>query len=311
MVYVWSPVLLKEVYCTLAIDAFLMPALAGLVYCIATNRRLAAAIPLAICAGLRPALLLLVPVFGRRLGVLGVMLTVAFLAIPFLPFWSPDVPAGSYVEGNLHVWRHYEYNSLCDNLLRAVLEHVPAKAENTLVVGGVTLIQPGEPLSGFLARLLGLVAACGVTTYLVIRFGAGLQPAWKDPDEGLLDLLVMLATLLVVSPVVHPWLAIWLLPLLAVRPSGVAWLTLPALVCLSYLTHLEGPDAADVTLLGGVASFRAVEYGLFGLLALVDVFAGGRLLRGDDRLSLGRRPGTEEDILFHVEPADDPETVPV
>ena len=310
MAYAWCPVLLKEFYCTLAPEAFLMPALAGLLWCIATNRRMLAAVPLAICGGLRPALLLLVPFFGRRIGLLGIMLAAALFLIPFLPFQHSQVPAEAYVEGHLHIWRHYEYNSLADNLLRTALGPLDWQAENTLTVAGVTVIQPGEPLSGLLARILGLAVILGLVTYLVIRLGAGMQAAWKDAEGGFTDLFTVLAALLLFSPVVHPWLVLWLLPVLAVRPAGIAWLALPVLVSLSYLTHLEGPDAADLTLLGATWSFRIIEYGIFGILLVLDLMMGGRHLRPPEE-PLARRLGTEEDMPFELAPFEDHEPAPV
>ena len=51
----------------------------------------------------------------------------------------------------------------------------------------------------------------------------------------------------------------------------------PTLVSLSYLTHLVGPDAADLTLGGGVLSFRIFEFGLFGVLLAIDHFSRRRV----------------------------------
>jgi len=51
---------------------------------------------------------------------------------------------------------------------------------------------------------------------------------------------------------------------------GLAWLCLPTLATLSYLPHLNGPGAADYELPGTSISYRAVEFGIFGLLLVVD-----------------------------------------
>lgn len=279
IVYAWSPVLLKEAYCTLAVDAFLMPALAGLIWCLATGRRLLAAVPLALCGGLRHALLVLLPVMGRRIGLSGVLLAAVLFVVPFLPFVTPDVSVPRYFEGDLHVWRHHEYNSVLENSLRGTLRYVPSEAENTLTIGGVTMVQPGESLHGFLAKVLGLLVVVAVVIYQVIRLGYAEEAPGEDVRAGLSDLFVLIVTLLVVSPVLQPWHAIWLLPLMVVRPSGVAWLALPTLVCLSYLTHLVGPDASDLTMAGGLLSFRVFEYGVFGVLLAVDHFSRRRIFR--------------------------------
>ncbi|MHC4548943.1 MAG: hypothetical protein ACYTEZ_09205 [Planctomycetota bacterium] len=296
IVYAWSPVLLKEVYCTLATEAFLMPALAGLILCIVTGRRLLAAVPLAICGGIRHALLLLLPVFSRRIGFSGAILATVLFVVPFLPFQTPDVPAQRYFEGDLHVWRHYEYNSMLENVLRGTLRYVPSQAENTLTIAGVTMVEPGQSLHVFLAKIVGLLVVVGVVTYLVIRIGYTFDLPGYEAHAGLTDLFILLAMLLVVSPVLHPWHALWLLPVMVVRPSGLAWLLLPSLVCLSYLTHLVGPEAADLTVRDGTFSFRIFEFGLFGVLLLVDFLSGHKLFNLAEPIHTST--GTEEELAY-------------
>ena len=294
MVYAWSPILLKEAYCTMTADALLMPALAGLVWCIAKNRRLLMAVPLALAAGLRFPLLLLGPVLGRRAGILGVLLAATLFAGPFLPFVTPDVPVSAYAEGHVHTWRHYEYNSMLENPVRAAVRGYDAKAENSLAVAGVDLVDPGAEVWPLLAKLLTALVVVAVVVYLMIREPP--EHATADVERGLRDLFLVIAAVLVTSPVLHPRHAIWLLPVLAVRPYGLAWLLLPGLVSLSYLTHLNGPQAADLTFLDGMVSFRAVEFGLFLALLLFDRVWAERLF--------GREPspevavGTEEDLPF-------------
>ena len=84
------------------------------------------------------------------------------------------------------------------------------------------------------------------------------------------------------------------------RPSGLAWLLLPTLVSLSYLTHLVGPQAADLTFMGGALSFRVVEYGLFAFLLVLDRIWGAQLFEppagAEAAAPLGI--GTEEDLEF-------------
>jgi hypothetical protein len=308
IVYAWSPILLKEAYCTLAVDAFVMPALAGLIWCVVTGRRLLTALPLALCGGLRHALLVFLPVMGRRIGLSGLLLASVLFIVPFLPFFTPDVSVPRYFEGDLHVWRHYEYNSVLENSLRGALRSIPSEAENTLTIGGVTMVQPGEPLHGFLAKVLGLLVVVGVVIYQVIRISYAYEAPGDEIKAGLSDLFVLIVTLLVVSPVLQPWHALWLLPLMVVRPSGIAWLALPTLVSLSYLTHLVGPDASDLTLGGGMLSFRVFEFGLFGVLLAVDHFSRRRVFHlrptavavgtaTEDEAAHGRATRTEAEVL--------------
>jgi len=270
LVYAWSPVVLKEFHGTLRPDVFLMPVLAGLVYCLASGRRLLAAVPLALAAGLRLPLLLLAPVLGRRVGLLGLVLAALLFAGPFLPFWTDAFPAGHYFETQVHVWRNFEYGSMLENPLRGALSGLESTAENTLAVAGVELARPDQPLYVLLVKILLALMLLGLVTYLAIRNDDEREePSFRRDATGTFALL---AGLLAVSPVLHPGLAAWLLPLLAVRRFGLAWLALPVIASLTYLTHLQGPEAADLPLpfLGGALSYRLLGFGLFAVLLLVD-----------------------------------------
>ena len=271
LVYAWSPVLVRELYVTLSVDAFLMPALAFFVYCIASRRRLVTSVGLAIAAGIRPVMLLLVPGALRRIGVLGLLLVVILVALPYLPFQHHGVPAESYVQGTVHTWRHYEYNSLLENLLRGALKSLPNRAEKSLTVAGVEIVSPGEPLNVLLAKILCGIVLLGVVTFTTLRLASRDESPAAETDRRLGDLLFVLVAMLVCSPVLHPSHAIWLLPVLVVRPFGISWLALPGLVSISYVTHLAGPFEADLWVLGGNFSFRVFEFGAFGLLLVVDL----------------------------------------
>jgi len=271
LVYAWCPVLLKELYTTMPVEAFVLPALAALVWCAGTGRGALAAVPAAVAAALRPAMLLLVPVVARRLRLGGVLLAVVLFALPALPFLAArHVPARAYAEGLVHDWRFCEYNSGFENAATGLLARAGWKAESTLVVAGVPILQPGDALAPVLAKLAGLLLLLGIATYLTIRIVPGRCVLRRDCDATLTELFVVLAAMLFLGPAAHPWHALWLLPILAVRPA-FSWCLLPGILSLSYLTHLQGPHAADLALGGGRVSFRAIEYGAFALLWLLDV----------------------------------------
>jgi len=297
VVYAWSPVLLKECYVTLSVDAFVMPALAGLIWCIAAGRRLVSAVPLAIAAALRWPLLLLLPGGLRRAGVLAVPLALIFLALPFLPLLPQALPAADYAQGSVHAWRFVEYNSAVENLVRTGLEKFEHTAKDTLVIAGVPVVRPEEPLQEILAKVFCLVLLLGVTAWTATRFGLKDATPGEERRAAYGDLFVMLASVLLLAPVLQPQHTLWLLPLLVVRPFGLSWLALPGLVSLSYLTHLNGPNAADLLVGRQGISFRVVEYGAFALLLLLDLLWGARMF--------GQREVTYEDT--DLEPRDAPE----
>jgi hypothetical protein len=91
----------------------------------------------------------------------------------------------------------------------------------------------------------------------------------------------------------------WVLPLLVARPAGLAWLALPGLCVLSYLTHIAGPDAADLTMFGTLVSFRVFEWGTFLTLLVYDITSGGRgFAPPQEPTAADRRAGTEEDLAY-------------
>lgn len=308
LIYAWCPVLLREGYVTYSVDMFLMPALAGLVYCIASSRKLMTALPMAICIALRPATLLLLPIVGRRVGILPVLLAVLLSVVPLLPFQSPSVPVGNYAEGPVHTWRYYEYNSALENSLRGVLKYVPYRAENSLTIAGVEIVRPDEKLDALLAKVCCLIALLGVVTYAVIRLRPDTGLIGAGRSAAMTDMFIILAALLFVSPVLKPSHALWLLPILVLRPMGISWLMLPGLLSISYLTHLVGPDAADLTLPGGLLSFRVFEFGALLALLVVDAIWGRSMFLEPDETAAKRREIVQIEHELEYRP-DDPALV--
>ncbi len=306
IVYAWSPVLLKEAYVTLAVDAFVLPAMAGIVYGLAAGRKRLAAIPLAIAGALRWPLLLLSLVLSRRIGVQGTLLACLLVSLPFLPLVRDGVPVERYAEGAVHSWRHFEYNSLAENLFRGMLRHLPWRAENSLTVAEVPILTPDERLDALLAKVATGILLLGAVTYLVIRITPQADFPGQESHPGLNDLFLGVVAILVASPVVTPGHALWLLPLLVVRPFGLAWLMLPLLVSSSALTHLAGPEQADLTLPGGRFSFRIFEYGAFGLLLVLDLLWKKTLFPAPQGVERRRNPrsaaidGPEETFTVFV-----------
>ncbi len=86
----------------------------------------------------------------------------------------------------------------------------------------------------------------------------------RSGDEGLEatvpEVLLMFGTFVTFAQTVHPWYLLWILPLLAIRPSA-CWLYLSGAIALSYLRYTD--DQFRLPVLAGV-----LEYLPFYLLAL-------------------------------------------
>ncbi|MFQ5845566.1 MAG: hypothetical protein ACE5JG_11330 [Planctomycetota bacterium] len=300
IVYAWSPILVKEVYGTLAVDAFVLPAIAGMVWCLAAGRRLAAAIPLALSAAVRPVMLVLNLALVRRLGPLGVATALVLVAAVWFPFVGTDVAPESTVQGTIHVWRHYEYNSVAESLARGALSEVPVRAKGGLRLAGVELQTAGESPAALWAKLVCAALLLALILFSVLRPNDRVLER-RNREASLDELFLVLLGILIVSPVLHPWHALWLLPVLAVRPAP-SWILLPGIVSVSYVTHLAGPQAADFTLLGGKLSFRVLEFGGFALLWLLDRLWRPVLLGSDEE----DEPGDVEDGLLDFQESADP-----
>ena len=90
--------------------------------------------------------------------------------------------------------------------------------------------------------------------------------------------------------------------MLCVRPFGLTWLALPGIISLSYLTHLAGPFEADLWIGNGKISFRVIEFGLIGMLLLLDLLWF--------RVLFGSREASEIVRLEAPAPTDDFATAP-
>ena len=88
----------------------------------------------------------------------------------------------------------------------------------------------------------------------------GTRTADKGLDATVAELLLLFGTFVTFVQTVHPWYLLWILPLLAIRPSA-CWLYLSGAIALSYLRYTN--DQFRLPVLAGV-----LEYLPFYLLAL-------------------------------------------
>jgi len=220
-VYWWNPLLVKEIFNTLHMDMLLLPLVLAAIL-LATYRRYipaAAALGLGVGVKLWPALLLpiiLRPVWRRpRQLVPAVALFAIISAAMVLPMILSSPPE---IAGYRAYARSWASNDALHKLVLWATEHY------FRVQGS----HPGH--GGPLARFILLQALLACT----------ILAAWK-PLRGADDLcrrcLIVVAALFLLGPTQFPWYAVWLVPLLAIRPR-LSLLLLTALLPIYYLRYL-------------------------------------------------------------------------
>jgi hypothetical protein len=136
-----------------------------------------------------------------------------------------------------------------------------------------------------LATCFGSSAARFLWLALFALSAAFLFARWARLD-GILDkapIANLFLAFLLLSPVLNPWYAIWLVPFVAIKPARPA-LALLLVVPLSYATGLNLNDPT----LGTYAQpnwVRPIEFGIV-ILAALSCFRSR--LRPPDEMSLGR-----------------------
>lgn len=234
VIYAWNPLVIKELAGSAHIDAavvfFLLLAFQELSR--EHWRRAWAALALAVLV--KPAPVLLAPLFLRR--------------GPWLRSWPfPLLGVAAWAPFAQATWTY--------------LDSLKAFAADWAFNAGVWNAVLWS--SGILGAE-GRGWADGVTTVLTLAWVAGIVYWQVDTKTAPADMgracFWVLAGYLVLSPTVMPWYLIWVLPWVAIRPSW-AWPVLTAACLLSYWIYVDGREATWPLML---------EYGLFGLALLWD-----------------------------------------
>ena len=197
------------------------------------------------------------PVLARRWGVKRTLAAVLIVAAGFIPL----ALSRSSADGD--GWRAYatrwEHNASVYSMTETALEYVVPIASAKRAIARLQEKHPDHPkLYDTLYRLIWprefarlLLGGIGLLGLLWWAFRGPI-----DPVAGIRDAVLWL---LLLSPTVHPWYALWLLPLALARarPSVLIWCA-----CLlgTYVFSAEVPIA-----------YRVVEYGVFGVAWWFDV----------------------------------------
>jgi len=246
VLYAWHPLPIIELSGSGHIDGIAIASMVAALLLLARRRRCWSVVLLALSALTKLFTLALIPTWAQRVGwprVLG--LTASLALVAYLPF----ARAGRGLVGTSMVYAEtWRFNGSLFDLL-------------ALVLG-----------SGEGARIVDCLAFAAAAAVLPMR--------GRDPVR-IAAALTMLFILL--SPTVHPWYVLWVLPFVCLRPSA-AWLWLSGAVALAYLTL-----GAFVTtgVWREVPGVRLIEYGPFALLLALETLRRGRRPEPGDALPDG------------------------
>ena len=255
--YWWNPIVLKELFNSAHMEALLVPLILAALVLAAKKRPLLASASLLLAAGAKiwPALLL--PLIWRPLlatpwrAATACVMALATVAL----FASPMVLAGLDDSSGLVAYaQKWKTNSALFPMIEA----------------GFALL-PGSATPGTLARM-AIALVLGALSLWTARTTA------RDADDLTRRALLICAAMFLLSPAQFPWYFLWVLPLLACRPSPallLATATLPLYYSAFYFLARDNYEVFKETIVWfvwiPVWLALAYETGLAGL--------GARLLR--------------------------------
>jgi len=230
LLYGWNPLVIKVFAGSGHFDGLMVLMLAAMIYALTRGRRGVAAICFAAAVGVKLAPIVILPAIARRVGWLTTSLSLAFMALPFVP-WPLARSASAGPQAFATSW---EFNGGAFQVLKL-------------------LFSASSDPSQY-AR-----AAAGTFVLLAVAYAT-----WKDRltiDSLSTAALIPLGTILLTGPVLMPWYVTWTLPF-AVVSGRMFWFQLSAIVNLAFFVMIDGSEKPAVLL----AELLAV--GLFLLLGV-------------------------------------------
>lgn len=252
ILYAWNPLAVLETAGSGHVEPLGTALIVLATACIIGRRPGPSTIALGAAVNVKLLPLILVPGWIRRLRGRHVLLLAAAIVLPALPYALTGPPVGS---GLFDYAERWERNAVAFDVVRVALERVDsAAALEPAVAWARDAIGDGVPWDAVrewtwpdrLARLV--VAALALAWIVRLTFRRGLDVSREA--------FLAVGGVLLLSPTLHPWYLLWVLPFAAAYASW-PWLLLAALAPLAYATT------------GEVSwSVRLVEYGLPAALAV-------------------------------------------
>ncbi len=195
LLYLWSPLLIVETAWSGHLESLGLAALMVFVLALERRHALAGGTALAAAALTKFAPLAVLPAVAKRLGIRGVAMTAGAILVLLLPYLG----AGSQLWAGLETYaRHWRFNE-----------------------GAFALIEWAFP-GPLRPRLVAASLVLGVVGFVTMgRFTVDRALLW------------ILGTGIALSPTVHPWYVLWVLPFAALSRNA-AWLYLSGAVFLGY-----------------------------------------------------------------------------
>jgi hypothetical protein len=191
------------------------------------------------------------------------------LVVPLLvaaAYWPFRAAGDRLLDGLGEYARHWLANESLFGILRAAITWIdPTPALKTTVAFLRSHLRGSEPLDLLYAYVYPLDLAKGVSVLIVLGFAVGL--AWRRV-EPLRGCYLLTGLILLLSPTLHPWYLLWILPWLCLFPSR-SWILLSGLVTLAY-AEAAFPDGGNAPL----PWTRLLEYVPFYALLLSDWLRG-------------------------------------
>jgi hypothetical protein len=227
VLYAWNPLVIKAIAGSGHVDAVLAALLVATVYFVLRGSRSLAAVAWGLSILVKISPIILLPFLIRRIGWKRSGLGIAVVIIGYAPYF--DAKTNPFM-GLLTFASEWQFNSGFFSLI----EWLASPLNSDPVV---------------LAKVAATLTLLAVMIWL-IRLDDGAGQTFP------LYCVSALGVMLVLGPTVMPWYLIWIVPLALVARTS-AWIQFSALVCLAFLTVIDGRDRAWVLL---------AEYGILAVL---------------------------------------------